>query len=551
MIAPVDRRIAIIDLGSNSCRMVVFGCGADRSFKLVDQLSEQVRIGEGAARGNRLQPAPMARAVRLLAMFRALCDASGIDRVIATATSAVRDAVNRDEFLATVRRHARLDLRVLSGDEEARYAYLGVVNSTVLTDGFIADLGGGSLELTRVRDRQPVATASLPLGAVRLSEEFLRRDPIKPRQVRALLRHIDDGLRHVGWLRAHARDRLVVLGGTMRALAKLEQRRTRHPFRRLHGYQMSRRALRGWLRELLRRPLRTRKKLKGLKGERADVIPAGAAVIVRLMKRLGVKALGVSGQGLREGLFYEALLGAHARGRGAPVVDDVRAFGIANLGCVRGIDWTHAEHLADLALALFDGLGSLHRLGASERTLLAAAALLSDVGVVVDYYRHHHHSAYLIANADLPGFTQREIALIAQVVRSHRRSAPDLDPFTSILGKGDRERVRALSALLRLADDLERSHAQVVCAVRCRVRDDVVAIRLGTRGDAVLESWAAAQDAALFASVFGRPLRITTVMDGGASPSRPCRRAVAVWDCAQRVSRRLHPVSRPRRRTTR
>ena len=547
-ISTMEHRVAIIDLGSNTCRLVVFGYHAQLSFKLLDQVSERVRIGEGMSADNRLQPEPMARAVHLLKMFGELCAANAIDRVIATATSAVREAVNRDEFLTRVQRQTGLELRVLSGEEEAYYAYLGVVNSLTLRNGIVADLGGGSLELVRVKDRLPVAIASLPLGAVRLAEQFFSSDPIKPREARALRDFVDAQLDSVEWLSRDGSEPLVVLGGTIRALAKMDQKERAYPLDRLHGYEMSRRALHAWADALLERPLKKRKKLVGLKDERADVAPAGAAVIYHLMRHLGAKSLTVSGQGLREGLFYEEFLRDPARQRdeaseisisnpsgrelrlppavtSVPLIPDVRAFGLANLGYTHGIDWAHAEQVCDLALELFDQTQGLHHFGEDVRALLAAAALLHDVGVAIDYYRHHLHSAYMIVNADLPGFTQREAALIALLVRWHRRGPPTLEPFESMLDAGDSDRVLKLSALLRLAEDLERSRAQIVQGVRCHIRDDTLEVEALTRGAARAELWAANRDGDIFESAYRRALHVIATANDKVPVRAAARRA--------------------------
>jgi exopolyphosphatase/guanosine-5'-triphosphate,3'-diphosphate pyrophosphatase len=565
----MERRVAIIDLGSNTCRLVIFAYNTHLSFRLVDQVSERLRISEGmfpsdpegpGGAENRLQPEPMARAAQLLRMFRELCEANAIDRVIAVATSAVRDAANRDEFLTRVGRETGLELRVLSGEEEACYAYLGVVNSLAVTDGIIADLGGGSLELVRVRDRSPEDFASLPLGAVRLTEQFFGSDPIEPGQARKLNEYVDEQLERLKWLPTDGRAQLVVLGGTMRALAKMDQIAHAYPIARLHGYGMSRRALHDQVNELIGQPLKARKKIGGLKGERADVIPAGATVIFRLMKRLGAKCLTVSGQGLREGLFYEEFLrdstrrsqprvgevqipardggGVQPRLSSLPIIPDVRAFGIANLSYLYEIDWAHAQQVCDLSLSLFDQLRGLHRFGNPERALLAAAAVLHDAGVVIDYYRHHLHSAYIIVNADLPGFTQREMVLIALLVRWHRRGTPTLEPFEKMLDEGDFERVQKLSAILRLAEDLERGRAQVVLDVRCRVHRRTLEVEALTRGAASAELWAANRDGDIFESVYQHKLQVTATESEKGQP-RPALPRENIMKRAERLSERL------------
>jgi exopolyphosphatase/guanosine-5'-triphosphate,3'-diphosphate pyrophosphatase len=524
-----DQRIGIIDLGSNSCRLVIFAFQPSLSFRLIDQVSERVRIGEGGFADARLQPGPMARAIQLLKMFRELCDASQIQTVIAVATSAVRDAANGAEFLTRVQNEAGLSMRVLSGDEEAYYAYLGAVNSLNLENGFVADLGGGSLELTRVRARMPVACLTLPLGAVRLTERFVHGDPISAKDERALTAHIDDKLASIPWLRAEKHDRLVVVGGTTRALANMDQEEHAYPIDRLHGYELELGTLQDQAKRLMRYDLKERLEIEGLSSDRADIIPAGATVIARLVKRLGVDGATVSGQGLREGLFYEEFLLRIARSSDVrltprpggldlppsvalvPLVPNVRSLGIANIGYHYGIDWEHARHVCHLALSLFDQLARLHAYSLAERELLAASAILHDVGVAIDYYRHHRHSAYLIENADVPGFSHREIALISLLVRWHRQGAPKPEAYGKMLDGSDRERLRKLAAILRLAEDLERSRIQRVSDVHCTISNSAITIDALTRGPAEAELWAANRNDEIFRAIFDRKLSVRAV----------------------------------------
>lgn len=504
-------KLAIVDLGSNTCRLVIFAISPHGAFRLTDQVSETVRIGENMFGSGMLQPEPMRRALQLLRMYAGLCAANRIENIIATATSAVRDAQNGAEFVVRAKQEAGMELQILSGDAEAFYAYVGAMNGFSFDDALIADLGGGSLELTQVENRLPVSGASLPLGAVRLSDLFLREDPISKSAAKALTVHIDTQLESFA-LRSRLPANLIALGGTARALAKVDQRRCNYPIERLHAYELSAEAVDDIADELLKKDLAARLKIKGLKDERADIIPAGALVIRQLMRHIGAHSLYVSGRGLREGLLYEHLL-HHARAAGEdrhnpPVLDDVRAYGVANLSLLYQLEWAHAQQVCRLALELFDGLRALHGLGSPERALLAYAAILHDSGVLIDYYRHHHHSAYLIENADLPGFTHREIALLALLVRWHRRGEPALDPYELLCRKGDAELLDKLVACLRLAEDLERSRAQVVRHVRCEWNGLAIRVFVETRQAAEAELWAANRETALWQRAFGRDLSV-------------------------------------------
>lgn len=500
----MQRKIAIIDLGSNTTRLVILAYTPGVSFHLIDQVRERVRLSEGMGAENTLRPEPIERTVRLMKVFKALCDANDIDTIVATATSAVRDARNQAEFLRRVEQEAGLQLRVLSGDEEAYYGYLGVINSLPLKNGLTFDIGGGSLELARVRDRQLAHSASLPLGAVRLSETFIRTDPIKPADTRLLQRYIDALFSSIDWLPAGRGDQLIGLGGTVRALAKIDQRRREYPIDRLHGYVLPLPTIESILHDLLTLPLSKREKIPGLNSDRADVIVGGTLAIVGLMQRAGYRELTVCGQGLREGLFYEQFL----RGEPLPLVPDVRAFGLADLTYLYDVEWAHARHVQHLAVSLFDQLRTLHGLGATDRAVLTGAALLHDAGVVIDFYNHDQHSAYLIMNAELPGFTHREIAMMALLAQHHRRGKPDAAPFKGLLTRDDEERVVKLSALLRLAEYLDRSRTQIVPDIKCRVSAEAVALTCHARGDASTEVWATQRNADLFRLAFKRDLII-------------------------------------------
>lgn len=508
-------KLAIIDLGSNTCRLVLYALSPDGAFRLTDQVSETVRIGEGMFGANTLQPEPMRRARQLLKMYAGLCAANHITQIIATATSAVRDARNGADFVQRVADETGLRLEILSGDAEAQYAYLGAINGFAVRDAWIADLGGGSLELTRVQKRLPVHTASLPLGAVRLAEQFLRADPIPKSAVKTLSAHIDSQLQTVA--RGPRGDMpLIALGGTARALAKMDQRRRDYPMEHLHAYELTADAVAELTDELLKKDLAARRKIKGMKDERADILPAGALVIHQLLRYFDARAVWVSGRGLREGLLYEYLAqrvyksDVAERGAVAPL-GDVRAFGIANLSFLYQVDWTHAQQVCRLALELFDGLRALHGLGDAERALLTYAAVLHDCGVLIDYYRHHHHSAYLIENADLPGLTHREIALLALLVRWHRRGEPSLEPYAGVCRKGDAALLDKLVVCLRLAEDLERSRAQLVRRVRCQISNTEIQVQVETAQTAEAELWAASRETALWQRVFGRSLRLLRV----------------------------------------
>ncbi len=500
-----EQRTAVIDLGSNSFRVVVF-TSRDGWWKRTDEIYEPVRIGEGQKPGGPLKAAPTERALTTIALFAHFCRAMGLGPgdVDAVATSAIRSASNRDEFLERAHEASGLEIRVLSDEEEARYGYLAAVNSTSLHDGAVLDLGGGSLQLVRVAGRKPYELRSWPLGAVRMTERFLPdKEPPGKKALKALRAHVVEQLEDAEWLDSCG-GWLVGLGGTIRNLAVAAQVQGDLPTFGVQGYALDAACLDDLVAMLASMPASERAKVPGVKAARGDIILAGAATIQAVLQAGGFKGVQVTEAGLREGVFFERHLAPGG------LFDDVRAASVRNLAAQYDADPVHTQHVADLALGMFDELAAagVHGGDASERELLRAAAMLHDIGTTVDYDDHHKHSRYLILNAGLPGFTQREIALIAQMARYHRKGTPSLDDLTALGRRGDRELLVRCSALLRLAEQLERPRDQLVRAAHLHVVNGTVELRVEGGGDVSLARWAVARQGDVFERAFARTLEV-------------------------------------------
>jgi exopolyphosphatase/guanosine-5'-triphosphate,3'-diphosphate pyrophosphatase len=502
-------RLAVVDLGSNSFRLVVF-TARDGWWKRTDEIYEAVRIGEGLAATGELGERGMARAQATMGVFAHFCAASGLtpDEIDAVATSAIRDASNSAEFLARAQETSGLRVRVLSREEEAHYGYLAAVNSTTLSDGVMLDLGGGSMQLVRVVGRHAREVDSWALGAVRMSERFLPGDgPAKPKQIRELSAHVARKLERAPWLERGG-GRLVGIGGTVRNLGAAAQRDLGVPEFGVQDYVLTREELDRLIDELAKRTPAERGKVPGIKPSRGDLILGGAVVVQSVMEAGGFEGVDVTEAGLREGVFFER----HLRGD-PPLFDDVRRASVINMAAQYGMDpdsSAHTAHVVHLALGLFDELAGagLHPGEPVERELLWAACLLHDIGMTVDYDDHHKHSRYLILNAGLPGFEPREVALIGQAVRYHRKGTPSLGPFAPLAIEGDAERLNRMATLVRLAEDLERSRDQLVRHAHVAITDGTVRLELVSEGDDRVPRWAAGRETDLFARAFDRELAV-------------------------------------------
>ena len=501
-------RLAVIDMGSNSWRLVVYGHEPGTAWwSLTDEIREAVRVGAGMGDENTLKPEPMDRAVRTAAVFASFCRASGVERVEAVATSAIRDAANRDELLDAIRERTGLDVRVLSGEEEARYGYLAIANSTTLEDGAGIEMGGGSVQLMRIEGRRLTSSTSLPLGSVRMSERFSLDDEEPSKQMKRLRAHVKEELEAVeGW---PVSGRLTGIGGTIRNLAAAVQKGMDYPDVDVGGFELTAGDLDDLIELLASKPAAKRSNVKGIKPDRGDVILAGALVLAVAMELGGCDSLEVSEAGLREGVFFEGLL----EDRDPPLFEHLRRASVENLGHRFNSNPGHVAHVAKLSLEIFDGLAEagLHELGGEERELLWAACMLHDIGTAIDYDDHHRHSHYLILHAGLPGFTPRELVLVGLIARYHRKGDPDASSLGELGRDDDEHRLALLCGVIRLAEQLERSRDQSVAGVSIGLSDGKVILEPrgnGSGGDTTVAIWSARRNAGLLAGALERDVEV-------------------------------------------
>ena len=504
---------AVVDLGSNSFRLVVFTTGEGGWWRRTDELSDMVRIGGDLTADGCLSEARMAHALETLRVFAAFCTTNGIpmDAVDAVATSAIRDAPNGGAFVERAQAETGLTIRVLSGEQEASYSYVAAANSTSLVDGVVLDIGGGSLELVEVCGRRAGAMASWPLGAVRATERWLPGgDPVKASQLAKLHDLTLQALARQPWVEGAAEPGMVGLGGSVRNLAMAAIRRAELPLDSSQGFLLTAPALDELIEELAARPAAQRDRVPGVKRGRGEVILAAAVVLRAAVEATGAPGIEATEAGLREGIFLSELLAP----ADPPLVPDVREASVRNLARQHGVDLVHAEHIAALVRQLLEALPGAGLPVPGEPELVEAAALLHDVGMAVDYDDHHKHSSYLILGSGLPGFTPREVALIALMARYHRKGTPSLGALAPLCREGDEQLVMRGAALLRIAEQLERNRDQVVRAARLRrsggADGDVVELELDAVGDDTVARWGAERQGQLFERAFGAPLRVVT-----------------------------------------
>ena len=504
-------RIAAIDIGSNSIHMIVVQVRPDLSFEVVDREKDMVRLAAGGLDGRNLTPAAVSAGIQTLAKFRRLADSHKVDEIVAAATSATREAENGGDFIAEVERQTGIHIRVISGTEEARLIHLAAgygVNVGAST-AVVIDIGGGSVEITLGTAAQLTVGRSFKAGVIRLTERFVKSDPLAGRDERRIVKHLNREMgSYLDGLAARGFDRVIGTSGTILSLGALAAGQGGSVPGDLRNLRVSAKSIRRLRKQLVAADIQERLAIPGLDPRRADLSVAGSVLLDTILRRLGADELTLCDLALREGLVLDYIHRNSARIRKVERYPDVRRRSVIELG-ERCRYWSeHAQQVARLSLNIFDQTRSVHGLGDQEREWLEYGALLHDIGVHISYERHHRHSYYLIKNGDLRGFTPQEIEVIALVARYHRQATPK----KSHEGFGDldgplRRTVRALAAMVRLAEGLDRSHAQALDGIDLYPRDDDYLARLRASGDAELELWAAHRHVAPLERLLEKPVR--------------------------------------------
>jgi exopolyphosphatase / guanosine-5'-triphosphate,3'-diphosphate pyrophosphatase len=504
-------RIAAIDIGTNSIHMIVVQVRPDLSFEVIDREKEMVRLGAGGLDGRSLTPTAMTAALQTLAKFKRLADSHKVDEIVATATSATREADNGGDFIAEVERNTGIQIRIISGAEEARLIHLAAGYGVDIggTPAVVIDIGGGSVEITLGSATHLSQAQSFKLGVIRLTERFVKSDPLSERDERRLVKHINKELgSYVDAVAARKFERVIGTSGTILSLGALalNEEGGTNP-EELRNRRVSVKTIHRIRKRLSGVDLEARLHMPGLDPRRADIAVAGSILLDTILRHLNAEKLTLCDLALREGLVLDYINRNTSRIKKVERYPDVRRRSIVELGERCGYWPEHAQQVARLALSLFDQTRGVHNLGDREREWLEYGSLLHDIGVHISYEKHHRHSYYLIKNGDLRGFDPAEIEIIALIARYHRQAPPKKshEGYGTLKG-GQRRTVRALSAMVRLAEGLDRSHGQTVSAIDVLPRGEDYRVRLRASEDVELELWAAIRHAAPFERLLGRPI---------------------------------------------
>ena len=504
--------LAAIDIGTNSIHMVI-SRATGQGIEVVDREREVTQVGRGSFVGGRLRAEAVNKTLDALARFARLARSHQVDRILCTATAAVREAANGGRFVREARRLTGVTPRIIPAEEEGRLNYLAIRSSLALGEetSLIIDIGGGSMQLVACNAQKFLRVRGAPLGALRLTERFLTEDPPSRRSLARLQRHIRKTAKPaLESVRELSPRRVYGSSGAIHALAQAcAWRESGSGIEQLNGYFLSLASLNRLTKDLARMPYAERDKLKGLDARRAEIVLPGALVLMHVIKSVGLDGITLSDASVREGIVLDYVSRHGKEIEELKGVDDLQRRSVLRLLAKFGEDGPHPRHVAKLSLTLFDGTAYEHQLGEDARRLLEHAALLHDVGNVIGHDDHAAHSQYIIKNGNLRGFSPEETEIIAAVARYHGKKKPrKRDDSLAGLAKRQRKLVKWLAAILRIAEALDRSQYQLVEDVIVVRQPSRVAVYLRAKGDVQLELWATRRRVELLQDLLHREVRV-------------------------------------------
>ena len=501
-------RIAIIDLGSYTARLLLIDVMDNGHFQIVDQLKEAPRLGEGMEKDGFLKPARIQETIETLKMFRKLCDVNGIERIIAVATAAVRRAKNQRSFLDEVSATCGIKLRVLTAEEEAMFVYRGVINTMDIPKGIILEIGGGSTKIIYYNRRNLLNYTTIPFGAITLTELFAGENLTPEKQAEAVEKFFTEKLSEIEWLKdVDPETQLIGAGGSFRNLCRMTKIMKKYPLKKIHNYVVNANDFTHVYELLKGLDLDRKKKIKGLSSDRADILPNAFAAISAFRKYMNLEDIVISGSGLRTGLMFNYAMPSSFD----KPLSDVLTFSLNNVINFYGVDIKHTEQVVSLSVQMFKQLRVLHKFPRQYLKILKVAAYFYEAGKKVDFYNFEKHSSYMILNSNIYGISHRDLVLASFVASC--TGIDDVNPaewakYHDLLNDEDVDAVRKMGVMLKLASALDRSLSSVVTGINCDILGDSVIMKTEVTGDANLEISAANDVGTDFRKVFRKNLEI-------------------------------------------
>lgn len=476
--------VGIMDIGSNSIRVVVYEITASGDYRVIHESKESARLSEKIGPDGRMEQEGILSIVPVLSEFKNICMSYKCEHIRVAATAAIRNAANAREIVETLDKHTGLQIEMLSGEEEAFYGFLGVAHGIGATNGFIIDIGGGSTEITLFRERKLLRSVSLPFGAVNSNYKFAGPQGWTQESSKELIHELKGLLDQYDWISRHPELPLIGLGGTIRSLGKLDQRRRKYPLPMTHHYVLEEESVDYYADLLPSLSVEHRRQLPGLSKNRVDIIVPGALILHTIFSYIKAKYCLISGTGLREGLLHEGMKTQ------LPEASEVVERQVRSLLSFQSTaSLRHLNHVNELALQLLDHLKAPEDEELARR-LLHVSAMLYKIGASLWYHQYEKHTFYWLLNAPLGGLTHREIVLIALIAEYRAKNGKQTSAGLyqkSILQDGDTKLIAQLAALLQVAVSLDVSETQPVASIDAEKENKTLTLKLNCRSQPFIE----------------------------------------------------------------
>lgn len=499
------KKIGVIDIGSNSMRLLVVEINKNNTFKIIDELKETIRLGMDMSDEGELNEHRMGKAVQALFHFKTLSLSLGAEELIVVATEAVRKASNQKIFLEKVKQKLNINITVLRGEEEAYYNYVGAINTIDLSNALIMDIGGASTELIWVENRKLKECVSLPFGAINLTSKFNLSGTLNKDTEDKLVNFLRNSYSKISWLANINNLPLIGTGGTMRNLCKISIKKNEYPLDITHNYPLESREVIEIYNNVKSRDSEKRKKIKGLSKDRSDIFLGATAAIKTLIQFCNIGNIYISGSGLREGLVYDYIFKKNN------IIDNILDFSIKNAITNFNLNENNAKHVFNLSKSLYSQLACIHNMNSdSVYKILKTASMLHKIGNSINYYSKHKHSFYMFLNSPLKGLSHKELLMAAFINIAVYKDNLNINNsnYVKLLDKNDIDIILKLTAILKLAISFDRKMDNTIEDIQCDVNDSTVCIKTKSKFNIDLEIITALKTSSYFQNVFHKTLLI-------------------------------------------
>lgn len=493
-------KLGIIDIGSNSVRLIVSEIHPSGGFKILMDLKETLRIGLDVELNNKISDNKLKECLSTLKNFKLLCDTMGANNIITVATEAIRKASNNSMFINLVKDDVGLNIKVLSGTEEASLDAKSVINSLYIENSLVIDIGGSSTELAWVKDNKIIQCACLPFGSINLTHRYNIENIIDYKEEAKLKEFLIESMKDVPWLVTGNFKSIIGIGGSVRNLSRIDKIKKRYPIDSFHNYIFSDLDLSYMYNLLKSKSLKDRSRIEGLSKDRADIIVASTSILNTLAQNLNIKEIVVSGKGLREGLLYDYIE------KNICCINDILEYSLESILENHNVDLVHAKNVYTHSKTLFNALKEKYNLNEDLLKILKIASYLHDVGISMRYYDHEKHSFYMILNSQISGVNHKELLMSAYTAAFHKKIKSTFCQYSSIINRLDIHYVELLGLILRISESFDKTLLGSITITDCSLTDDSFIIKVKSNKDISLEIKDALKCKDLFLELFHRDL---------------------------------------------